>query len=310
MGSGDTPGTYTSDGIWPLAGDERLGGRPNLEHRAAVGDEGRLQIAERYVDGPNLFGRSIAQLGDERNELRGAGRTRQPRTGSAAARPPGGRCTRAAGASSSLPLPPPAPAACCLGGCREQVGEGGLDRGVVRSATSSSTGRVGRGALGPLAVGTLGPEDVLEPVGDGEAAVGGALGHDPLGPEVHREMRPVVLAGGEVVPAALELLRPGLVRDEAPEGGLDEHDPVVEVGVPERGDPADLVGEGAELGDDGVLGGELGPLLRGRVGTRLLDEARLTALLERELGRDDVPAEGEQAVAGEPVGVAPGAVSG
>jgi hypothetical protein len=119
---------------------------------------------------------------------------------------------------------------------------------------------------------------------------------------------PVVLAGGEVVPAALELLLPGLVRDEAPEGRLDEDDPVVEVGVPERGDPADLLGEGAKFGDDGVLGGDLGPLLGGRVGARVLDEAGLAALLEGELGRDDVTGEGEQAVAGEPVGVEPGAV--
>jgi hypothetical protein len=41
----------------------------------------------------------------------------------------------------------------------------------------------------------LHPEAFLHIVGNGEAAVGGALGHDARGPEGHRQLRPVVVAG-------------------------------------------------------------------------------------------------------------------
>ena len=60
----------------------------------------------------------------------------------------------------------------------------------------------------PLAVVVLDPEDVLEPVGDREAAILGALGDDALRPEVHRKLRPVVLAGGKLGPLLLQLPLP------------------------------------------------------------------------------------------------------
>src|SRR5690606_4832614 len=102
-------------------------------------------------------------------------------------------------------------------------------------------------ACGPLAVGALDPEHVRESMGNREAAVLRALRDDALGPEVHREVRPVVLALAERVPGGLQLLLPGLVlRDEAPERGEVDDDAVVEVRLPEGRDALHLVEKGTQ----------------------------------------------------------------
>ena len=142
---------------------------------------------------------------------------------------------------------------------RSAAGSGRLEQALQRGLHG------GRGALAhelldaarrrlarrPLAVRALDPEHVLEAVGDGEAAVRRALGHHALGPEVHREVGPVVLALAERVPGGLQLLLPGLVlRDEPPERREVDDDAVVEVRLPERRDALHLVEEGAQLLDE------------------------------------------------------------
>src|SRR5690606_19283907 len=130
---------------------------------------------------------------------------------------------------------PAAPSA--LAGCRRRL-EQALQRGfhcgrgsLTHELLDASGGRLARG---PLAVRALDPEHVFEAVGNGKASVLRALRHHALGPEVHREMGPVVLALAERVPGGLELLLPGLVlRDESPERGEVDDDAVVEVRVPE-----------------------------------------------------------------------------
>src|SRR5690606_41407425 len=90
--------------------------------------------------------------------------------------------------------------------------------GSITDVLLDASGR--RLARGPRAARALDPENVIEAVGNGKASVLGELRHHALGPEVHREMGPVVLALAERVPGGLELLLPGLVlRDEAPERG-------------------------------------------------------------------------------------------
>src|SRR5487761_1137815 len=80
----------------------------------------------------------------------------------------------------------------------------------------------------PLAIVGFCPEDILEPVGNCEAAVGCALGNDPCGPEVHRNMGPVVFASYEFVPLGVEFLLPSLVgREQAPQRTNDQHDSVI-----------------------------------------------------------------------------------
>ena len=84
-------------------------------------------------------------------------------------------------------------------------------------------------------------------------------------------MRPVVLAGGELVPPALELLLPGLVLGhQAPERRHRQHHAVIEVRVPQGRDALDLVEHRAQLLDDGLLRGDLLALLRRWAAARVL----------------------------------------
>src|SRR4051794_24769215 len=61
-------------------------------------------------------------------------------------------------------------------------------------------------ATRPLAVSALDPEHVFEPVSNSEASILRALRHYALGPEVHCEMCPLVLALAERVPRDFQLL--------------------------------------------------------------------------------------------------------
>src|SRR5690606_26513291 len=131
-----------------------------------------------------------------------------------------------------------------------------------------------------------------------------------LGPEVHREMGPVVLALAERVPGGLELLLPGLVlRDEAPERGEVDDDAVVEVRVPERRDTLHFIEEGAQLLDERLLRGELLALGGSCSLTQLARERLEAPLLMRELGRDVVVLDAEQRVFAEGVDVEPNRVA-
>ena len=89
--------------------------------------------------------------------------------------------------------PRPRPPFALATGASSRLFSAALTAIEVRSRTSSSTGRVGVWSWLPLAVIALDPENILKPVGDGEAAVSRALWNDALGPEVHCEVRPVVL---------------------------------------------------------------------------------------------------------------------
>ena len=66
-----------------------------------------------------------------------------------------------------------------------------------------------------------------------QAAVVLALGHYTLGPQMHSQVRPVVVALYQLVPNLLALFLPWFVLwHEAPEGGEVDDDAIVEVGVP------------------------------------------------------------------------------
>ena len=152
------------------------------------------------------------------------------------------------------------------------------------------------------------PEDVLEPVGDREAAILGALGDDALGPEVHRKLRPVVLAGGKLGPLLLQLLLPRLVRHEPPERRHHEHDPVVEVGFQSG---ATRFTSSSSTRSSATKP----PAPRSRdapspTGSRpALHQVGQLALLVGELRGQHVVLQLEEAVVGQPVGVQPDAVA-
>ena len=93
----------------------------------------------------------------------------------------------------------------------------------------------GNGARLPLAVGFFYPEYVLDAVSDRQAPVGRTLRNHALRPEVHREVRPVVRARGELVLLALELPLPRfMLRHEAPERRHHQHHAIVERRIPYR----------------------------------------------------------------------------
>ena len=177
----------------------------------------------------------------------------------------------------------------------DEVGEGGGD-GAARA---------------PFVVEVFDPEERFEAVGDGEAAVGLALGDDALRPEVHGKVRPVVFAGREGVPGRFELFLPGfMLGDEAPEGGGGEDDAVVEIGAPEGGDALDFVEHGAQLFDEGGLVVELAALGGGGERAGGVDEVGKAAVFEGELGGDEVVLDLEEGVFGDAVGVEPDGITG
>lgn len=105
---------------------------------------------------------------------------------------------------------------------------------------------------------------------DGNAPVLRALGHHPLGPEMHREMGPVVVALAESFPGRLAFVLPNsVVRHKAPEEREIDDDAVIKIRIPERGNTLNLIEEHAELGDEGLLLVQLLPML-GTRGVRCL----------------------------------------
>ena len=103
-----------------------------------------------------------------------------------------------------------------------------------------------RAEVAPAAA-VLHPEQVLQVVRDGQAAVGDALGDDALGPDAQGQVRPVVVAGLQLLPRFLERLLPRAVLEEPPQRRGRDLDTVVEVRLPERGDAQQLVPEAREL---------------------------------------------------------------
>ena len=83
----------------------------------------------------------------------------------------------------------------------------------------------------PLAVAAFDPEHLFELVSDREAAVVGALRHHALGPEVHGEVSPVVVATLQLLPAFSRVFRPlGQAEELVQRRGVDDdkvehHDP-------------------------------------------------------------------------------------
>ena len=87
----------------------------------------------------------------------------------------------------------------------------------------------------PLPIIPFLPEDIFKAVRDRKAAVLCTFGDDALGPQMHGDVRPIVITGNELVPLALQLLLPELVlRDEPPKRCHREHHTVVEHRIPER----------------------------------------------------------------------------
>src|SRR5262249_9430885 len=147
-----------------------------------------------------------------------------------------------------------APAVAGGGGRFEQALQRRLHRRRAALAHELVDAPRGSSACGPLAVAALDPEHILEAVGNGQASVLRALRDHALWPDVHREMRPVVLALAELVPGGYQLLLPGLVlRNEPPERRKVNDDAVVELRLPERRDTLHLFEERAQLFDEALL---------------------------------------------------------
>ena len=147
-------------------------------------------------------------------------------------------------------------------------------------------------------------------MGDGEAPVPCALRNHALGPEVHGQVRPVVVPGHKLLPALPALLLPGTVLGhQTPEGGEVDDDPVVEVRAPERRDACNLVPEGPELGDEGLLLGHLLALTRRGTRARRLHQGRQPALLVLQLRGHGVAEDPEEGVLAQAVGVEPDRVA-
>ncbi len=102
-----------------------------------------------------------------------------------------------------------------------------------------------------------------------------------LRPEMHGEVRPVVVAGHELVPAVLTLFLPwSVLGDQPPEQREVDDDAFVEIGVPERSDACHLLAERPQLLDEGLLLGDLLVLDRRGVGAhRLHQVCKLSALV-------------------------------
>ena len=93
-------------------------------------------------------------------------------------------------------------------------------------------------------------------MGDGEGTVSGTFRDDTLGPEVHCEVRPVVVFFDQFLPAARDIFPPFRVANEPlKRGEVDDH-AVVEVRVPERGGSCDFGAEFAKFFDEFPLCGQ------------------------------------------------------
>src|SRR5262249_54059082 len=137
-----------------------------------------------------------------------------------------------------------------------------------------------------------------------------ALRDHTLGPQVHREVGPVISAVAERVPRGLQLLLPRLVVwREPPKRREVDADAIVEARVPERGRAFYLVEEGTQPFDDGLLRGYRLALGSGRAFTQLARERLETPLLMTELRSDIVVLHAEQRVLTECVDVKPDRVA-
>lgn len=124
-------------------------------------------------------------------------------------------------------------------------------------------------------------------MGDGKASVRAAFRDDPLRPQVHGQMRPVVIPCNQLIPACFAFLLPGpVLRYQTPEGGEVDDDAVVEIGIPERRNPGHFVTEGLEFLDKTFLSGDVIALTGGGIGAALNSPLVELALLVLELGRD------------------------
>ena len=124
--------------------------------------------------------------------------------------------------------------------CSQEPLQGTLHRGIAVLGDEGLQIRFGELPRQPVAVVGFLPEPLFQAMGDRQAAIGGALGNHPLGPEMEGEMGPVVIALHQLVPALLALLLPGGVGRDAPEDGVVDDHAIVEVGIPERGDEIKL----------------------------------------------------------------------
>ena len=306
-------GQVDDDGSRRVTAHKRLDDRAQLEHRAGVLGEGSADSADRDRHGLAAGARATTHLADERRELTALV---VPDDDLTALDLVGELLRDVVVERMHQRLPPSAPAARrrpprarlppFVAGASSRLFSAAFTAGEVRSRTSSSTERVGISRRCPLAVRALDPEDVLETVGDGEASVRRALRHDALGPEVHREVRPVVLAIAQGVPRGLELLLPGLVLwNEPPERREVDDDPVVEVRFPERRHALHLVEERAQLFDERLLRGERLALGRSRLLAQLVLHRLQPPLLVGELRADVVVLNAEERVIAECMDVEP-----
>jgi hypothetical protein len=139
-------------------------------------------------------------------------------------------------------------------------------------------------------------------MGDGEAAVLGALRNNALRPKVHREVGPVVLAVAERVPGESQLLLPGFVlRHQPPERGEVDDDTVVEVRLPEGRDPPDFLEKSAQFLNQRSLRRKLRSLGGGSTVAQLAGERLEAPLLVSEFWRYVVVLDSEERILAESV---------
>ena len=146
--------------------------------------------------------------------------------------------------------------------------------------------------------------EVFQAVGDGEGAVGFALLAHPIRPEGKGEVRPVVIATLQILPAGLQVLAPLRQAEEFPErAGGDEH-AVVQVRFPGELDHAlDFGAHFQEISfqiNQCLKAGSLAGLL-----AKILDlRAHRFELWIKKIGQDCVQGLFVQPVVVEPNGVA------
>lgn len=109
-------------------------------------------------------------------------------------------------------------------------------------------------------------------MGNGKAAVGRAFRDNALGPQVHREICPIIFGIAKRVPSCLELLLPRLeLWDETPERRKVDDDAVVKIGIPKRGDALYFFQERTQLIHKTLLRGEFPALSSASVVTYFID---------------------------------------
>ena len=158
----------------------------------------------------------------------------------------------------------------------------------------------------PFTVLIFEPEDIFQTVRDREAAVRGAFRDDPLGPEMHGEMRPIIIAVNERRPGGTEFFLPcSMLRYETPEHRkIDDH-AIIESRTPKRSDASHLIKESLKLIDEDLLRFDTSALRNVGAWSSFAAQTFKSPLLMSKLLRDIVCLNAEQGICADGMDVEP-----